>query len=95
MSNDGYPSIGCKQAIAMAVSMVIVTVVLLIWLWPRPVIVRADGIDDRFEPISKSEWVNGYQFSVFHDKASGQEFICAVNDSHWNPTCFPSGRSWK
>jgi hypothetical protein len=59
---------------------------------PRPV--KAGEIQ-RYEHISTSEWIDGYRFTVFHDKVSGQEVSCAENDMHFNPTCFPTGRNWK
>ena len=55
----------------------------------------------RFELIYKSDWIGSdvsnqhVGFTVFHDKVSGQEITCAMNDLHFNPTCFPSGRNWK
>lgn len=57
--------------------------------------VRGNETQQRFEQLSRSGWENGYRFAVFHDKASGVEFICVENDVHFNPSCFPSGRSWK
>lgn len=65
-------------------------------------VVRADG-PTRFEQLlwervnDKADAVKG--FEVWHDKESGQEFICAVASSTITSrdkvSCFPTGRNWK
>lgn len=65
-------------------------------------VVRADG-PTRFEQLlwerthDEADAVRG--FEVWHDKQSGQEFICVVASSTYasrdKVSCFPSGRSWR
>lgn len=98
MSSDGYPSISGRHAAIMGISMMILSVALIGWLATHPPTVKAQD-EQRFELISTSDWMgNGtyrYQFTVFHDRVSGQEFVCAVSDMHYNPSCLSTGRNWK
>lgn len=48
----------------------------------------------RFEQIYE-ESVGHSTFSVYHDKESGQEFVCNYGLVDSARTCWPSGRSWK
>lgn len=57
----------------------------------------------RFEKILTQDNDGGqdyvHYFEVWHDKVSGQEFVCPIGnagDWHVRPvSCFPSGRNWK
>jgi hypothetical protein len=101
MNNDGYPSLGCKEAIGIVVAVIIFAVALVVRVndrWVAPSIVKASEVQ-RYELISVSDWVGtgttSFQFTTFHDKESGQEFVCTINDAHYAPSCIPTGRNWK
>jgi hypothetical protein len=59
--------------------------------------VHADE-QNRFDLLSKEKvgnWGGLRSFETYHDRESGQEFVCAISAYNGDPACFLTGRNWK